>query len=225
MIGSAVRTAVPGPVSAGDAISASEESRLRDVVRSVVSPGGTLDIVGGMVYIYNNEADQMPRGAVARATGVKADDLTYVAEKYTYPVYAVVVVADILEPAGIGGGYLPASHKQYAIKVADLSALSVGDRIGPVDGAYTCDADWMGDFVVYSKCDLEWPTLGSTDIATCMYLPLDAPPLLITTSTCSGGTIQAKQVDDSCAATGDARTFYVCDCANPSTTSTSTVPP
>ena len=153
------------------------------------------------IPIYNDEASEMPLGGVGQITGVESDDITRTVE---FPVYgatqSLVVAAAAVAASGYGRGRIfNLDGGPRDVRLSDWATVAVGDRVGPAAGVWPMAEDFMGPFVILAKL--------TTPMVRVMFDLVPAPPLLKTTSAASGGSIDAKQVDDDLAVTGDARAF------------------
>jgi len=181
------------------------------------------------VPVQNISGATWPRFALMRVTGQEADLATFSGDRFAYPGWSLAIAtADIPDGAG-GRAWLAADGGVYPLLVANLSSLSVGDRVGEVVDEWAADKDFMGPFVVVSTgtgavttTQVASTTGGAEGLVMVQYLPPAAPPLLMTTSAPAGMRVNAKQVGDDFCATGDEREFWVGSCGEATTAAPTT---
>jgi len=157
------------------------------------------DLSTETIPIYNDGASEIPLGGVGQITGIESDNVTCTVEEPVYGATQLLAVATTAIATSARGQARLLGIGPFTVRLSDWATVAVGDRVGPAAAAWPMAEDFMGPFVILAKL--------TTPLVRVMFGLVPAPPLLKTTSAASGGSIDAKQVNDSFAVTGDARAF------------------
>jgi len=150
------------------------------------------------VNVFNDAATTCPEGGVMILDTFQDDRFNLERPTSAAEEELFVILREMAANA-TGAAFLPEYGRTYRVAADDYASVTIGDRLGTIANAFDLAIDYMGPFIVMAKI--------ATPIVEARWQPVFAPPLLKTTGAAGGGLINAKQVDQNFAVTGDNRAF------------------